>query len=176
MATYNNLFLDTENMIEIRKAKLKDIDNVSNLFLEAYETQVNIVKKYCPQHLKDMIIKSENTKIFRDLIKKKIYSKRSMLYVSEDNGKLFGFILFSIEKNSLINKLEKFGRINNIYINTEYQGKGISNKFKDIAFNWFRNKGINRFQLFVFQDNSHARKVYEKWGFTNRLIEMRMSI
>ena len=176
LATYNNSFLDTENMIEIRKAKLKDIDKISNLFLEAYETQLNIVKKHCPQHLIDMTVKSENIKILRDLIKKKIYSKISMLYVSEDNGKLFGFILFSIEKNSPINKIEKFGRIDNIYINSEYQGKGISNTFKDIAFSWFRNKGINRSQLFVFQDNRNARKVYEKWGFTNRLIEMRMSI
>jgi ribosomal protein S18 acetylase RimI-like enzyme len=162
-------------MIEIRKAKLKDIDNISNLFLEAYVTQADIVKKHCPQHLEDMILKMDDN-IFKDFIKKKIYSKNSVLYVSEEGKNLFGFILFSIVKNSPVYKHEKFGRIDNIYIKNEYQGKGISNQLKDVAFNWFKKKGVKRFQLFVFQNNIHAIKVYEKWGFTNRLIEMRMSI
>ena len=162
-------------MIDIRKAKLKDIENIAELFLEAYETQVDIVKKHCPQHLEDMTLKENNAEIFKDLIKKKIYSRNCMLYVSEDNNKLFGFILFSIVNSSPIYKHENFGRIDNIYIKSEYQGKGISNQLKDVVFNWFKKRGVNRFQLFVFQDNTQAINVYEKWGFTNRLFEMRMS-
>lgn len=123
-----------------------------------------------------MIIKINHTEIIRDLIKKKIYSRNSKIYVSEENKKLFGFILFSVVKSSPIYILENFGRIDNIYIKSEYHGRGISSKFKDVAFKWFKKKGVNRFQLFVFQDNTRAINIYKKWGFTNRLIEMRMSI
>jgi|GEM_PF-947481 len=163
-------------MVVIRKARLYDIKNIVDLFSEGYNTQVDIVKKYCPQHLEDFIFKDDCVEILNDFVRKTIYSKNSRIYLSEENNKPFGYIKFSLVKSSPVCKIEKFGRIDNIYIKCEYQGKGISNKLKYEAFNWFKKKGVDRFQLFVFQDNIQAIKVYEKWGFTNSLIEMRMSV
>lgn len=163
-------------MIVIRKAKLNDINNIVELWLEGYDTQVDIVKKHCPQHLNDFNFKDDCFDILKDFIKKTIFSNYSRIYLSEEDNKPFGYIKFSLVKNSPICKIEKFGRIDNIYIKKEYQGKEVSSKLKDEAFKWFKKKGANRVQLFVFKDNIHAINVYEKWGFSTRLIEMRMSV
>ena len=162
-------------MIVIRKAKLNDVDNIVDLWLEGYDTQVDIIREHCPQHLKDFIFKDDCVEILKDFIRKTIYSKNSRIYLSEENNKPFGYIKFSLVKISPVCKIEKFGRIDNIYIKAEYQGKGISSKLKDEAFNWIKKKGVNRFQLLVFQDNIQAINVYKNWGFSTSLIEMRMS-
>jgi GNAT superfamily N-acetyltransferase len=72
--------------------------------------------------------------------------------------------------------LEKFGYIAAIFVREEFRDWGISSKFKDETFKWLRRKGIENVSLNVLQDNSQAIKVYEKWGFSTILSEMRMDL
>jgi len=72
--------------------------------------------------------------------------------------------------------MDKYGRINTVYIEEKFRSKSISSKLKDEAFKWFKKKYITRVSLNVFPDNEKAISAYKKWGFSTGLIEMRMSV
>jgi ribosomal protein S18 acetylase RimI-like enzyme len=166
----------SENMIKIRKARLNDVETISTLWPELVKTQNEIVEKHYPQHLDSFCLKKNSDEIFRDSVRKMIHSKNGLVLLSEIDEKTVGFSTSIIKKNFPIFQLEKFGYIAAIFVREEFRDWGISSKFKDETFKWLRRKGIENVSLNVLQDNSQAIKVYEKWGFSTILSEMRMDL
>jgi ribosomal protein S18 acetylase RimI-like enzyme len=114
--------------------------------------------------------------MFRDSVRKMIHSKNGLVLLSEIDEKPVGFSTSIIKKNFPIFQLEKFGLIGDIFVREEFRGLGISSKLKDESFKWLRRKGIEKVSLNVLPNNSQAIKVYEKWGFSTILSEMRMDL
>jgi len=166
----------SENMIKIRKARLNDVETISTLWSEFVKNQDEIVEKYCPQHLGGFCLKKNSDEIFRDFVRKTIHSKNGLVLLSEVDEKPVGFSISIIKKNFPIFQLEKFGLILSIFVREEFRGLGISSKLKDETFKWLRRKGIEKVSLNVLPNNSQAIKVYEKWGFSTILSEMRMDL
>ena len=166
----------SENMIKIRKARLNDVETISTLWSEFGKTQDVIVEEHCPQHLDDFCLKKNSDEIFRDSVRKMIHSKNGLVLLSEVDEKPVGFSISIIKKNFPIFQLEKFGLILSIFVIEEFRGLGISSKLKDESFKWLRRKGIEKVSLNVLPNNSQAIKVYEKWGFSTILSEMRMDL
>ena len=166
----------SENMIKIRKARLNDVETISTLWSEFVKTQDEIVEKHCPQHLGGFCLKRNYDEIVRDFVRKTIHSKNGLVLLSEVDEKPVGFSISIIKKNFPIFQLEKFGLILSIFVREEFRGLGISSKLKDESFKWLRRKGIEKVSLNVLPNNSQAIKVYEKWGFSTILSEMRMDL
>jgi len=55
--------------------------------------------------------------------------------------------------------------ISNLAVFEEYRGKGIAVKLLEKAEEMAKEKGLNKLSLYVETDNSHAKRVYEKFGF-----------
>jgi ribosomal protein S18 acetylase RimI-like enzyme len=55
--------------------------------------------------------------------------------------------------------------ISNLAVFEEYRGKGIAVKLLEKAEEMATEKGLNKLSLYVETDNSHAKRVYEKFGF-----------
>jgi ribosomal protein S18 acetylase RimI-like enzyme len=163
-------------MIVIRKAKLKDIDLILNFEKKLIKSADDIINKYCPQNFVDYRLKNDYEEILSRYIKGRIYSKNDAIFIAELNGKLVGHMIISIKKSHPIFEMDKYGRINTVYIEEKFRGKSISSKLKDEAFKWFKKKDINRVSLNVFPDNEKGINTYKKWGFSTSLIEMRMMI
>jgi len=166
----------SENMIKIRKARLDDVETISTLWSEFNKNQDEIVEKHCPRHLGGFCLKKNSDEIVRDFVRKTIHSKNGLVLLSEVDEKPVGFSISIIKKNFPIFQLEKFGLILSIFVREEFRGLGISSKLKDESFKWLRRKGIEKVSLNVLQNNSQAIKVYEKWGFSTILSEMRMDL
>ena len=166
----------SENMIKIRKARLNDVETISTLHLEFVKKQDEIVEKHCPQHLDSFCLKKNYDEIVRDFVRKTIHSKNGLVLLSEVDEKPVGFSISIIKKNFPIFQLEKFGLILSIFVREEFRGLGISSKLKDESFKWLRRKGIEKASLNVLPNNSQAIKVYEKWGFSTILSEMRIDL
>ena len=72
------------------------------------------------------------------------------------------YIAIEINTNRVIGILAfNENEINQLYIHTGYQGKGLGKKFLDIA----KNKSKGRLTLFTFEVNEKAQKFYENNGF-----------
>ena len=165
-----------KNIIKIRKARLNDIDTISTLSSEFIKNQDKIVEKHTPQHLDSFYPKNNSDEIFRDSIRKIIYSKNGLVLLPEVDEKPVGFSTSIIKKNFPIFQLEKLGLIAHMFVKEEYRGLGISSKLKDETFKWLKRKGIEKVSLNVLPNNYQAIKVYEKWGFSTILSEMRMDL
>ena len=163
-------------MIVVRKAKLKDIDLILNFEKKLIKSADSIMNKYCPQHFLDFLLKKDYMEILSKYIKGRIYSKNDAIFIAELNGKPVGHMIISIKKSHPIFEMEKYGRINTVYVEEKFRDKRISSKLKDEAFKWFKKKNINRVSLNVFPDNEKAITAYKKWGFSTTLIEMRISV
>jgi GNAT superfamily N-acetyltransferase len=163
-------------MIKIRKAKVKDINIILNFEKDLWNCSVDLMNKYYPQHQNDINLKNGYEEILIKYIRGRIFSKNDAIFISEINEKPVGHMIISIKKSFPIFEMEYYGRINTIYIEEDFRGKGISFKLKDEALKWFKSKNINRVSLNVFPDNKQAIDAYKKWGLTLSLFEMRMTI
>ena len=99
-----------------------------------------------------------------------------VIFIAEFNGEVVGHMIISVKKNFPIFKMKYYGRINTVFIKKEFRGKNISSKLKDEAINWFKRKGINRVSLNVDPYNKRTINVYNTWGLSLNLFEMRMNI
>jgi ribosomal protein S18 acetylase RimI-like enzyme len=163
-------------MIIIRKAKLNDTNILMKLENELYNNQIEYIKKSSPQNLENLILKKNSNTFLKKFIQSTIHSKNGLILIAEVDKQIAGYLIIIIKKNIPIFKIEKLGEITDIYLKKEYRDKGISNKLRDEVIKWCKLKQISKITLNVFPENIHARKIYEKWGFNEFLIEMRMNV
>ena len=163
-------------MIVIRKARLNDIDTLISLENELYDNQIEYLRESKSQNLGDFSLKKNSNIFLNKFILRMIRSKNGLVLIAEFEKKIAGYLIIIIKKNVPIFKLEKLAEITDLYIKEEFRGKGISNKIRDEVLKWCKIKKISSITLDLLPKNIHAKRIYEKWGFNEFLIEMRMSI
>ncbi len=60
--------------------------------------------------------------------------------------------------------------ISNLAVFEEYRGKGIALKLLQNAEKMAIDKDINRLSLYVESDNQHAKRIYDKFGLNQLII------
>ena len=83
-------------------------------------------------------------------------------------GGILNFLkmMFRLKLNKHFPKIKKDEIfISNLAVFEEYRGKGIAVKLLEKAEEMAREQGLNKLSLYVEIDNSHAKRVYEKFGF-----------
>jgi ribosomal-protein-alanine N-acetyltransferase len=163
-------------MIVIRKARLKDIDTLISLENELYDNQVEYLRESKSQNLDDFSLKNNSNTLLKQFILTTIRSKNGLVLIAEFDKKIAGYLIIIIKKNIPIFKLEKLAEITDIYIKEEFRGKGIGKKLRDEVLKWCKIKKISSITLDMLPNNIHAKMIYEKWGFDEFLIEMRMRL
>ncbi|WP_432664323.1 GNAT family N-acetyltransferase [Wukongibacter baidiensis] len=80
-----------------------------------------------------------------------ILNKDNKIYIAIDvyNNKVAGILAFNENE------------INQLYINNDYQGKGLGKRFLEIA----KNNSKGRLTLYTFEVNEKAQRFYENNGF-----------
>lgn len=94
------------------------------------------------------------------------------IYVAEDDtaGRVVGFILLQTE-NEFFSK-EKRGYVSNLAVDPEYEGKGIGRLLLEKGEAWAETQGYDKLTLYVFSENSRARRIYEEYGFKEDIIKL----
>lgn len=163
-------------MIKVRKAKLKDVDNIVILWNEFMEGHDKIVLKKTPQ-LKQFLIRKKNAaEIFRKFVKKNIMSKNGMVYLAEANNEPAGYSLVLIKSNIVVYKIKKVGYISDLYVRKDYRKNHISSRFKELAIKWLKENKIKHVSIAVHKENEVAYSIYKKWGFIDYHVELRKKI
>ena len=159
-------------MVRIRKARLKDLDELVVL----WERFMNHQRELGRKNGRDMLpkMKEEACEIVRSYYSSNIWSRNGYLLVLEDGSSVRGYMLSRIVKNIPVFENEQVGYVSDIYLEPPYRGKGHSTTMFHLTMDWFRKKGITEVSLKVFDYNPKARRVYEKWGFNEAFIEMRL--
>ena len=84
-------------------------------------------------------------------------------FVVVQNGQYIGTSGFC---RSRLPELSDFGEIVSIYLLPEYIGKGYGKRLLDAVVSQLKEIGFNDIFLWVLEENSRARRFYEKSGFS----------
>jgi len=161
--------------ILIRKATLKDASLLFLLALELMAHNRNLNKKDKVRY--ELLELVPNIRIlWKKWVTKNITSPNGYVLVASFNGKTVGYSLNFIKENTKVYLVKKTGYVGDLYIKRGYRNKGIATKFKELAFKWFRKKGMKYVSIAVHSKNVKAHLIYKKWGFFDYHIEMRKKL
>ncbi len=134
-------------MIEIRKATLKDIDQLSELF--------NLYRMFYRQ--------TPNVPACRHFLQERLKNNESVIFIAIKEGKIDGFIqcypLFSSVS------LENTWLLNDVYVRETERKHGIGRLLLDEAKKFGKETGAAWLLLQTANDNYIAQIVYEKNGW-----------
>jgi ribosomal protein S18 acetylase RimI-like enzyme len=129
--------------MKIRQATTNDLNEIIRIFIEGYAE-----KPYNEKWTKNIV---------KNKIKKYLKFERK-LYLAQIDKKIVGFIIFSKniwdDGDHLV--------IDELVIDSTFQGKGIEKRLMNFAGNYFKN--IVTIDLWTFK-RAKAYSIYKKWGY-----------
>ncbi len=105
-----------------------------------------------------------------------IESDNTQVVVAEDNGKIVAAGHAKIKKSRSYLTHEYHSFLGFMYVDQNYRGKGVNKLIIDALKTWSIEKGMTVCCLTVFDKNESALKAYQKIGFRNEIIEMRIAL
>ena len=105
-----------------------------------------------------------------------IRSPKAQLLVAELEGKIIasGYARIDPSKEYLAHTHHAY--LGFMYVVPELRGRGVNKRIIDELKNWARIQNVTELRLEVYVDNSSAIRAYEKLGFEQHMLEMRMNV
>ena len=153
--------------MNIRKANMSDLDELTHLFNEFNE---DLLEYY------NTNLKRKSTTLIKEEIKKKIIDKTSLFLVVEINDELIGFGSGSILIHEpMVFESVKYGKLYHMWIKHEFRNKKFSSVLKDNLFDFFRTNKCKYVEISVLENNT-AKEIYLNWGFKPHFNVMRKEL
>lgn len=93
---------------------------------------------------------------------------------SNNGERLCGFIWVVLCHNNWTG--ERYGYINNLYVEPTRRGYGLSDELMNYAETWFRERRVSKLRLTVTATNAAACRLYERLGYQTQRFEMEKDI
>lgn len=127
----------------------------------------------------DFAFTPEFAAAFRHDLRRAALDENNGLFVlSElDSGRgeiLCGFVWIVLCHNNWTG--ERYGYINNLYVEPARRGCGLSDELLLYAENWFRERRVSKLRLTVTATNVAACRLYERLGYETQRYEMEKEI
>ena len=143
-------------MINIRKVSTKDLDAISNLYMQLNEAESpfdnNLDKNYY------------HTEENKQRILKEIRSRKQTFLVAEENHQVIGCINGYIDDGPYY--IEKVAYLNNLCVDKNFRKQGIGKLLINAFYEKMKEQGAKFVKLNAFKGNHPAVSFYEKEGFT----------
>jgi ribosomal protein S18 acetylase RimI-like enzyme len=154
--------------MKIRKAKLKDIQQISDL-------AVNLLK-YHTDFDPYFSLASNAMEIYYKHFRRCVYSKNKLLLVAEEDNKIIGFALGELGYRPPVFAIRKIGFISDVFVDKDFRKSGIGKIFLNELCQWFKKNGLRYIELTVHVKNEIGIKVWTKYGFETYLSRQRVEL
>jgi len=154
--------------MEIRKAMLSDVDDISPLNCMLMKHHEKIDKYWA--------VKEDAQKRAVRFLKMTIRSPKGMVFVAEDGGKIIGYALGYLKKLPPISKMDQVGELCDCFVLERYRRRGIGKKLSAELFKWFRSKGMKYAELNVDVRNTPGLKAWKNFGFEELTLRMKRKV
>lgn len=154
--------VDTPSSVQLREATLNDLPTL----LEFEQALVAYERPFAP-HLKQGKIHYYNIEAY-------IQDPNICVMVAEDKGGILGSGYALIRENIPYKTPAQLVYLGFMFVRPSARGKGINGKIMTALMQWGKDQGYTEFQLEVYDQNSSARKAYEKMGFVPDILTMRL--
>jgi GNAT superfamily N-acetyltransferase len=152
------------DQIIIRKASLNDLDT-----LLLFEQGVINAERPFDSTLKNGLIH------YYDL-EEMITAPHIELVVAELNDEIIGSGYARIEKAKHYLQHGHHAYLGFMYTDPKHRGKGVNMQIINALKEWAAKQNLTELRLEVYADNIPAIKAYEKAGFGNHMLEMRLGL
>ena len=143
-----------DNVI-IRKATIKDLENIQNLNKKLF---IREFEKYNKLLNVEWTFGEKGTKYFSDLI------QNDFVYIAEVDNKVVGYLAGSIH-NINVCFTEQFAEIENMYIERDYRGLKIGTKLIIKFKEYCKENKVKHIKVSAWSENIEAIKFYQKNSF-----------
>ena len=151
-------------MITLRIANRKDLPQLLN-----FEQGVIIAERPFDSFLKESAINYYD-------IQNLVDSGEAEMVVAESAGKIVGCGYAQIRESKPYWKDSKFAYLGFMFVHPDYRGQGINQMIIDHLKEWAKSKNIFELRLEVYVDNESAIRAYQKAGFKEHMLEMRLNL
>lgn len=145
-------------MIKIRNAKLKDLQDLLNLWQGLMDYHKNLDKKA-------FSLKKNAKSMMKSFFIKNIKSKNSIVLIAEDKSVPVGYLMGFIQKQPPVYENDKYGFLSDAFVKEEYRSKGTMRTMVKKAEKFFKNKKLKTLSAKIFAGNKKAIKAWNKIGF-----------
>jgi len=154
---------DHKNVL-IRAATMEDLPTL----LELEQAVVEAERPF------NNAIKAEDA-IYYD-INSLINDSNALMAVIEYQGQIIATGYSQIRASKVSLSHTQHGYLGFMYVSPDYRGQGLNKRLIDHLIKWTTQQGINDLYLDVYSNNAAAIKAYEKVGFTQSMVEMKLSL
>ena len=146
-------------MIEIVKAEEKHVADIGRLWWEFILFHQDIDPIWTP-------LEGSIPGFIENHLRRFMKSEDGLVLVVGDKGKVIGYSLSEIRRNSPGLKREKYGYIDEMAVTANYQRRGIGEKMLAEIMRWFQSNDIKRVELGTTTQNLVGNSFWQKQGFT----------
>lgn len=107
-------------------------------------------------------------------IGKLISDQGSRLVVGEVSGAIIATGYAQVRQSKPALEHDNHGYLGFMYVAEEYRGLGLNKVLLQDLVSWGQQQGVTNFYLDVYAENKPAIRAYEKFGFRNSLLEMKL--
>jgi GNAT superfamily N-acetyltransferase len=151
-------------MISVRRARASDIPLLARLEREFDRDEHDIVLKTNPK-LKPYLRVDSSPRFRSQRMRKWVASRNALVLVAEADSIPCGFSVAWIGTHPSIYRPKRYGFIGIMFVQGGYRGRRIGSLMMKDALGWFTKRKVKHVVLTVMTENTHARRIYEKWGF-----------
>ncbi len=104
------------------------------------------------------------------------FGRFTSLIVAEAEGTVAGFVAARIRTLPPHLGNAPAGFISEVFVSSDYRGHGLAAKMMAASLEWFKSQKIERVELQVLMENENARKLYQKLGWKEELVQMVITV
>lgn len=154
-----NLKNDLKLVFTIRKAKEIDIEEILKLWKILAEFHSNLDTVFEPS--------DDAIDIAREYLIEQVTKENTSFLIAEEvkTKKIVGYCKGNIANYPPVFKMQKYGRISDIVVHSNYRNRNLGKSLFEEMKNWFLQKDITRLELRVASTNPISPNFWKKMGF-----------
>jgi ribosomal protein S18 acetylase RimI-like enzyme len=111
--------------------------------------------------------------MYRGWLRARAVDPRSVFLVAERQpGQLVGFLIGTVEREIPIYRLDEYGFIHDVWVESDYRNEGLARQLVTMAVERFTQMGMRQVRLDVLVSNEPALGLFKKVGFRESIYEM----
>ena len=147
-----------DSIVDIRETTLGDIPDVVDIWRDSME----LYRRTNPNYWK---LSKKGEKAFCNHVAETLSKPDASVIVAEENGTLVGFTLVYVESLPEWFETQQIGLIRYMAVSSVARGKKVGAMMFDFAIKWFRERRVNRVELYVL-NGLPASGFWQKLGFS----------
>lgn len=148
---------------QIRLAVPDDLPRVESMWMALYEhQQQNGMLIQLPANAFELWLSSL----------KPLLGRFAWLFIIESDGELAGFLAGRVRSLPPYFGGAQVGFISEVYVSDDHRQRGLGERLVTTAMEFFRERGMARVELQVIMNNPAARKLYQRLGWSEELVQM----